>query len=230
MNQVDLPSRPGGTAPHVLVTDLERPELRDEERHHLVTVRRLRDGALVSVTDGDGAWRWCALGDGLSPLSPIRHDPAPAPRLTVAFALVKGQRPELVVQKLSELGIDVIVPFVAARSVVRWQSEKGDRNHDRLATVAREAAQQSRRTWFPTVAPLATFAEVAALEGAVVADMDGPGLDATHRTVLIGPEGGWSDEERVLPSVGLGSTVLRAETAAIAAAVLLTARRDGRVT
>lgn len=229
MNRDDLPVRPGGTAPHVLVADIDRPQLDDDSLHHLRTVRRLRDGDLVSVTDGCGGWRWCELGDPLVVVSPLERDATPSPRLTVGFALVKGQKPELVVQKLTELGVDTIVPFVAARSVVRWDDERADRNHERLAIVAREAAQQSRRTWFPVVAPVSTFEDAAALDGAVMADFDGTPIDASHHTVLIGAEGGWSDDERVLPTVGLGANVLRAETAAIAAATLLSALRDRRV-
>lgn len=154
-------------------------------------------------------------------------DPPPAPLLTVAFALVKGQKPELVVQKLTELGIDEIVPFVAERSVVRWDAEALARNTERLRSVAREAAQQSRRTWFPTVSPVTSFAGIAARHGAVRCEMGGAPLTPEHTTVLIGPEGGWSENEIALPVVGLGPTVLRAETAAIAAATLMCARRAG---
>lgn len=217
--------RPGGTAPHVLVEDLERPVLRSEDRHHLARVRRVRDGDPVSVTDGMGGWRWCAFADELVLTGPIVVDPVPAPVLTVAFALVKGQRPELVVQKLTEVGIDVIVPFVAARSVVQWDGERSTRNHDRLAAVAREAAQQSRRTWFPVVEAVANFEDVAARPGAVQAEAGGRTIGPDTTTVLIGPEGGWSDDELRLPVIGLGPTVLRAETAAIAAGVLLAAHR-----
>jgi 16S rRNA (uracil1498-N3)-methyltransferase len=227
-----LPARPGGTAPHVVVDDVELPVLSVADRHHLERVRRLRAGDPLTVTDGRGRWRWCHLGPDLVPVGDTVHDPEPAPRITVAFALVKGERPELVVQKLTELGVDVIVPFLAERSVVRWDPERADRNAERLRRVAIEAAMQSRRTWLPEVAEVATFAAVAALPGAARADMDGtpPGLD--RPTLLIGPEGGWSEEERsAMPAaVGLGPGVLRAETAAITGAVLLCALRSGLVT
>lgn len=223
-----FPSRPGGTAPHVLVEDIAAPVLSDDEHHHLGRVRRLRVGDAVSVTDGRGAWRWCAYGPSLQVEGPIECDPPPAPRLVLAFALVKGQKPELVVQKLTELGIDEIVPFVAERSVVRWDEDSITRHTARLCTVAREAAQQSRRTWFPDVSPIVSFAEVAARPGAVRCEMGGPPVTAEHTIVLVGPEGGWAESETALPSVGLGSTVLRAETAAIAAATLMSDRRQVR--
>jgi 16S rRNA (uracil1498-N3)-methyltransferase len=224
-------SRPGGTAPHVIVGDVAAPVLADVDRHHLERVRRLRPGDDLTVTDGRGSWRWCRFGPELEPSADTVLDQEPAPRITVAFALVKGERPELVVQKLTELGVDVIIPFVAERSVVRWDPDKADRNTGRLRRVALEASMQSRRTWLPEVAEIASFAGVSALPGAVRADIDGvvPALD--RPTLLIGPEGGWSPHERAaLPAaVGLGPGVLRAETAAITGAALLCALRSGVV-
>lgn len=225
------PDRPGGTAPHVIVGDVAAPVLADADRHHLDRVRRLRPGDDVSVTDGRGSWRWCRFGDELVANGDVVADPAPAPVITVAFALVKGERPELVVQKLTELGVDRIVPFVAERSVVRWDPDKVARNNERLCRVAQEASMQSRRTWVPDVGSLASFAEVAALPGAAGADVGGsaPGLD--RPTLLIGPEGGWAPAERAALAsvVGLGPGVLRAETAAITGAALLCALRSGVV-
>ena len=214
-----------------MVGDVAAPVLADADRHHLEKVRRLRTGDDLTVTDGRGSWRWCRFGPELEPVGETMIDPEPAPRITVAFALVKGERPELVVQKLTELGVDVIIPFVAERSVVRWDPDKADRNAERLRRVALEASMQSRRTWLPEVAEVASFAQVSALPGAVRADLGGaaPGLD--RPVLLIGPEGGWSAGERsaVLPAVGLGDGVLRAETAAITGAALLCALRSGVV-
>ena len=102
----DRPEVPGGTAPHVIVADVASPNLEADDRHHLERVLRLRLGASVSVTDGAGAWRWCRFGPDLLIDGEIECVPAPTPMITVAFALVKGQKPELVVQKLTELGVD----------------------------------------------------------------------------------------------------------------------------
>ena len=153
----------------------------------------------------------------------------PVPNVTVAFALVKGQKPELVVQKLTELGVDSIVPYLAERSVVRWDVDRAATNRKRLIRVAREAAMQSRRCWLPDIAAVATFAGVAALPEAVMADRGGAPLTLATSTVLVGPEGGWSAGERQtgLPAVGLSEHVLRAETAAIAAGVALCGLRAG---
>jgi 16S rRNA (uracil1498-N3)-methyltransferase len=227
----ERPERPGGTAPHVLVADVAAPVLVDADRHHLERVRRLRAGDDLSVTDGRGSWRWCRFGPEISPDGAVVVDPAPAPPITVAFALVKGERPELVVQKLTELGVDRIVPFLAERSVVRWDPNKAGRNIERLRRVALEASMQSRRTWLPEVAGLTSFSEVCALPGAVAAQMGGAAPALERPTLLIGPEGGWSVAERAsLPAVvGLGPGILRAETAAITGAALLCALRSGVV-
>jgi 16S rRNA (uracil1498-N3)-methyltransferase len=120
---------------------------------------------------------------------------------------------------------------VAERSVVRWDQDKAVRNQVRLNSVARQAAMQSRRCWLPTVRPLATFTEVAALPGSVAADRDGEPPSLEHPTVLVGPEGGWSpaERERLPARVRLGDLVLRAETAAIVASATLSQLRAGLV-
>jgi 16S rRNA (uracil1498-N3)-methyltransferase len=221
---------PAGAKAHAFVADLDAPALDDADRHHLERVLRLRAGEAVTVSDGRGRWRACrfATDAALQVDGPVVVEPEPEPSLTVAFALVKGERPEWVVQKLTEVGIDRIVPFVAERSVVRWDDAKAARNHERLLQIAREAAMQSRRAWLPAVEPVTTFADLASRSGAAIAERGGASPSPEQPTVLIGPEGGWSDGERArgLPTVGLGGTVLRAETAAIAAGVLLTAARQ----
>lgn len=228
-DEFGLPDRPGGTAPHVIVDSVFEPALHDADAHHLAKVLRLRDGDLVSATDGRGQWCWCAFRSSeLEILADPQFVPAPKTVLTVGFALVKGSKPELVVQKLTELGIDIITPFVAERSVVRWDDAKIARQGERLTRVAREASMQSRRVWLPTIRDVARFSELVSVPGTVRADRDGAHLSTDHTTVLIGPEGGWAENETTLtPSVGLGPQVLRAETAAIAAGTLMAALRDG---
>jgi 16S rRNA (uracil1498-N3)-methyltransferase len=151
--------------------------------------------------------------------------------VTVAFALTKGDRPEWVVQKLTEIGVDVIRPFVAAHSVVRWDADKASAHHARFERVAREAAMQSRRAWLPRVEPLASFGEAVAGVGpaAALAHPGGEPPKLDRPALLVGPEGGFSEDEVScgLPAVGLGPTVLRAETAALAAGLALAWLRAG---
>ena len=221
----------GSQGPHVFVSDLHVLDLDDDDRHHLERVLRLRAGDALTASDGAGRWRPCRFGSPLEAVGEIRNVHRPAPAVTVGFALVKGGRPELIVQKLTELGVDAVRPFTAERSVVRWDAAKVAANHRRLTRVAREACAQSRRCYVPEVAPAVPFAEVAGLPGAVRADRGGPPAPADLATVLVGPEGGWSDAERrsVPATVGLGPHVLRAETAAIAAGVVLAGVRFGAV-
>jgi len=222
----------GGAAPHVLVADVEAPVLDEATLHHVSRVRRLRPGDALTVTDGAGAWRPARFtgGTAVDPAGEVAHVPAPSPEITVAFALTKGDKPELVVQKLTELGVDRIVPFRAARSVARWDEAKAARHHQRLVAVARGACEQSHRCWLPVVEPVADVAELAR-RGAVRLDRGSAGLSLDRPFVAVGPEGGWSDEERDLLAgcAGLGPHVLRAETAAITAGALLGAMRSGMV-
>ncbi len=162
--QVSSGAGPGsvGAAAHAFVRDLDAPVLAAEDRHHLERVLRLRRGEQVTVSDGAGGWRACSFGSELQPEGDVTHDPAPSPPITVAFALLKGERPELVVQKLTELGVDRIVPMVTARCIVQWSATQSERHGERLRRIAREAAMQSRRSWLPTVEEVRPFAEVAA--------------------------------------------------------------------
>src|SRR4051794_2925819 len=102
---------------HAFVVDIDTPALDDADRHHLARVLRLGPGDVMTIADGRGRWRGCRFGDALEPLGPVEHDEPARPEIGVGFALVKGNRPELVVQKLTEIGVDRITPFVADRSV-----------------------------------------------------------------------------------------------------------------
>ena len=218
-------------AAHVFVADLAAPELAPDDRHHLERVLRLRPGQDITVSDGDGSWRRCRFGPALEPVDEICHDERPAPTVTIAMALTKGERLDWAVQKLTELGVDRVVPMEAARSVVRWERDRVAHHTERLRRIARQAAMQSRRTWLPAVEDLRPFAEVAASTGAALAEPGGPPPSVDRPTVLVGPEGGWSPEEAATPvsRVGLGPTILRTETAAVACGTLLCGLRAGLV-
>jgi 16S rRNA (uracil1498-N3)-methyltransferase len=217
--------------PFVFVDDLDAPTLRDDDRHHLVRVLRTRSGGPVVLGDGAGGWRTGVLGaTDVEATGPVQRWAPPRPELTIGFALVKGDKPELIVQKLTELGVDRIVPFRADRSVVRWDDAKATKAVARLRTVARAAAMQSHRPVLPTVEDVADIAALAARPGAALADRTGAAPSLDRPVLLVGPEGGWTDAERqAAPGVALGAHVLRAETAAVTAGSLLTALRAGLI-
>jgi 16S rRNA (uracil1498-N3)-methyltransferase len=217
-------------AAHVFVADLAAPELSADDRHHLERVLRLRAGEDVTVSDGAGRWRLCHFAGGLEPAGDVHVDERPSPPLTIGVALTKGERLDWAVQKLTELGVDAIVPFAATRSVVRWDPDRAGPHVERLRRIAHQAAMQSRRTWLPTLDDLRSFAEVTALTGVALAEPGGDPPSLARPVVLVGPEGGWSEEEAgAAAHVDLGPTVLRAETAAVTAGTLLCGLRAGLV-
>ena len=230
MSSLETAAGDARSGPHVLVADVNTPEPAVEDRHHLERALRLRPGDALTVGDGAGRWRPCRFGERVEPVGGVVTVAAPRPALAVGFAVLKGGRSETVVQKLTELGIDRIVPFVAERSVVRWDEAKSVRHLHRWRRVAREAVMQCRRLWLPEVEPVRVLGELD-LRGAALAVAEGRTLSAGENYVLVGPEGGWTEGElaSVARHVCLGPHIMRAETAAIAAAAMLGARRSGRL-
>ena|SRR5437763_14754119 len=231
----------------------DRIEVGGEDGHHLARVLRLRPGETVTVADGSGGWRAYVVGEIGTPAGSgagrgavVRLDatagpdrePALEPRLAVAFALTKGEKPELVVQKLTELGVDRIVPVLAERSVARPDAAKARVAVERWRRIAREAAGQCRRATLPVVEELCPLPELARHPGLVVAERGGVAAGALgvppggDMVVVVGPEGGLADAEvealEPWARLDLGPHVLRAETAAIVAAALLAGRRRSR--
>jgi 16S rRNA (uracil1498-N3)-methyltransferase len=197
-------------------------------------VLRLRPGEEVTASDGVGGWRRCEYGGNgrVVAVGDIEVVARPAPLVTVAFALTKGERPEWTVQKLAEAGVDRIIPMTTGRSVVRWDGDKAARQVVRLRAVVVAAAMQSRQVWLPVVDGVVSFTQLAltrlappqlAPPGAALAQMGGDPPSLERPFILVGPEGGWDEAELAsgLPFVTLGPTVLRAETAAMAAGLLL---------
>jgi len=217
-----------GSAAHLFVDDLRTPELSADDAHHVGRVLRVRPGEEVTLSDGRGSWvaaRWTAAGPPEVVGDPVL-EPGPRTPATVAVSVPKRDRPELVVQKLTEIGVDRILLFEASRSVVRWDGEAAQRHLARLHRVAREAAMQSRRVRLPVVAR-ATWSELLSEEAAAIAEPGGQPPPSGLRAVVVGPEGGFTEAELAdarasgLPPVSLGPTVLRVETAAIVAATIV---------
>ncbi|MCD4534514.1 16S rRNA (uracil(1498)-N(3))-methyltransferase [Nocardioides sp. cx-169] len=217
-----------------------------DEAHHAVAVRRTRVGERVVITDGRGRSVTGSVAETgkrlLSVTAEVVHDlPEPSPSLVVVQALPKGDRGELAVEVLTEVGVDRVVPWAASRSVAVWKGERAAKSLSRWRATAREAAKQSRRVWHPVVTELATTADVAALVAGVdlavvlhedaavpLAGLEFP-LSGTV-LVVVGPEGGLSDDEVAAfvhagaVSVRLGAEVLRTSTAGVAACAALLAR------
>lgn len=215
------------------------------EGHHAAAVRRLRTGERADLSDGAGTLaEGVVTGAGKDSVTldivAVHTVPAPQPRLTVAQALPKGDRGELAVELMTEVGVDAIIPWAAERSITKWQAERGAKALAKWRATAREAAKQSRRAWLPEVADLATTTTLArrvATACAIVLEADASAklhelpLPASGEVLLlVGPEGGISPAERsALRDAGavearLGPTVLRTSTAGAAAAAILLTR------
>ncbi|GHJ45398.1 ribosomal RNA small subunit methyltransferase E [Catellatospora sp. TT07R-123] len=239
------------SAPLFLVDKLPAGEsytLGGVEGHHAATVQRLRVGEQLLLADGRGGLATAvvtAVGKGALDvaITSRAYDDPPAPRLTVAQGIAKGDRGELAVQAMTEVGVDEILPWAAARSVAQWRGDRGAKSREKWAAVAREAAKQARRTWLPEVGgdpDVSTKQLAQRLAGAAAAYVLHE--EATERLaaaalpdsgeiiLVVGPEGGIDAAEvaaftaaGAVP-VRLGSTVLRTSTAGVAALSVLSAR------
>jgi 16S rRNA (uracil1498-N3)-methyltransferase len=224
--------------PLFLVPSLDIDVLDGPEGHHAADVMRLRVGERLLLGDGRGGTACAvvtAVGKGRLELSTVerRYTDPPAPRLVVAQGIAKGERGELAVQAMTEVGVDEIVPWAAVRSVARW---KDDRPLRRWRATAREAAKQARRAWLPVVSePVSTGALAARVTfvlheeaTARLSTVDVPERDEV--VLVVGPEGGVALEELAAFTaagavpVRLGDTVLRTSTAGVAALALLSGR------
>ena len=217
------------SAAHVFVDDITDVQLSDEDLHHLGRVMRLRHGEVVSCSDGRGRWRlgrWC---DGVECETEIFDSAPRVHTLTVAIVPLKGDRSDLVVEKLVEIGIDRIVVLEPTEfAVVRWSPEKSQQALERYRRIVRAAAMQSRQVFLPEVAgPISLAALVNTGEQVALAEPGGETPVSSVQTLIIGPEGGFSATERdqIPAKVDLGSSILRADTAAIVGAALMVAHR-----
>jgi 16S rRNA (uracil1498-N3)-methyltransferase len=216
------------------------------EGHHAATVRRLRAGEELVLSDGAGGVADCVVigpaeGGLRLTVTAVRRLPPPDPRFVLVQALAKGERGELAVELAVELGVDEVVPWAAARSVVRWEGARGQRSLERWRSTARAAAKQSRRAWLPSVSEPASTREVAGLvaaaagalvlhEAAAVPLGSVPLPDRGDLVLVVGPEGGIDAVELAAfadagaTTVRLGSPVLRTSTAGAAALAALSLR------
>jgi 16S rRNA (uracil1498-N3)-methyltransferase len=242
--------------PVAFAPDEKSAKLGAEETRHLRDVLRLQSGDEIYVFDGAGREFLCVVlsiaraSAELSVIAEVEPTRPESPlNLTLAIALLKGEKFDLVIQKATELGVRHIVPLATERGDVRLRdSADANRRVTRWRRIALEAAKQTGRAFVPTVGALLTFTSLSMIpdgkedqsSGRVTrlmfSERDGRSLSETtndlagHPTeivALVGPEGGWTDEEIGLAREGgwqivtLGGRTLRAETAAIVALTLL---------
>ena len=234
------------TPPLFLVPDLGDGEvvvLTGAEAHHAATVKRLIPGEPALLSDGRGGLarvRVRSVGPDRVVFEVLSRGSlaAPQPRLVVVQALPKGERAELAVELLTELGADEIVPWSAARSISQWKGERAGKGLAKWRRAATAAAKQGRRARLPVISELvgsmqvATRIEAAGLALLLHEDADEPlaGVPvpaAGEVLLVVGPEGGLSPEELALFAdrggrpVRLGPEVLRTSTAGAAALAVL---------
>ena len=234
---IRIPVPPGALRPGKL-------ELPEAESRRARTVLRLEVGDAVELFDGAGLAapaRVSAMTDVVTvDVGPVR-EAGRAPPLCIAQALAKGEKMELVIQKATELGAAEIVPFASARAVVKLDAAKAHERVSRWRKIAQEAARQCGRADTPEIAELATLDAVLARPGACGLLYEGATdvrlgafLDAAGDapvTMLIGPEGGFTEDEVARSRaagaaiVGLGARILRTETVALAALAIALHRR-----
>lgn len=214
-------------------------DLKGPEAKHAITVRRMRVGEEIQLTDKRGlrvrGHVDSILGNTLNVrVASVEQDPQPVIQLTLIQALAKGDRDELAIQAATELGLSNVIPWQADRSVSRWIGIKEDKGVERWQSIVTEAAKQSLNTWHPSVGSPVQGVRVAELSGSfdltLVLDptatvgIGSQKFNAGSKIALVvGPEGGISDaelealEKSGAIRVNLGAPVLRTSTAGIAA-------------
>jgi len=222
----------------------DRVSIDGAEARHAVTVSRLAVGETVSIGNGRGL---IVTGQVVTAehtelaieVAEIRDVPRSSPAIVLAQALAKGDRDELAVQVSTELGVDAVIPWTAARSISRWEGNKIAKGHDRWSAITREATKQSIRAWLPDVldlvstnqlAKLAAHTRVLVLEPTADEALTAVELDDRDVVLVVGPEGGIAPHELdALVAAGaslvrLGDGVLRTSTAGPAAIAVLSAK------
>lgn len=234
-----------------LVDDLETTTVggqvvvRGAEAKHAVTVSRVRAGEFLRVGNGRGlvveGTVAEAAGDRLTlDVTTVVAHAVVARRLVLVQALAKGDRDELAVQAATELGVDEVVPWAAARSISRWEGPKVAKGMARWQAIAREATKQSIRPWQPVVSGVVSTADLSRrAAGATVVVLEPTASTALSNVplpesgdilIVVGPEGGIAPHELdALRGVGalearLGDSILRTSTAGPAALAVLSVR------
>jgi len=234
----------------VETSDLDSPvfNIKGTEAHHALRVRRVKEKEKLVVTDGFGLVgevEVLALGPGDQVTVKVVNKKSKTkkkPKVTVAQALAKGERSDLAIESLTEVGVDEIVPWQANRCIVKWD-DKSDKGVEKWKQIARESSKQSRRAFFPEITNCLDSKKLVGIfknySKVIVLDPDSDILftELVEQIVedvllVIGPEGGIEENEMQLfcengaLTATLGETILRTSTAGgISAAILLSKTR-----
>lgn len=214
------------------------------EAKHASTVSRIRVGERLTIGNGRGLVIGTEVISSTKDRVELRVTTLAqhvqlTPRLTLVQALAKTDRDERAIESATELGIDRVIPWSAARSVSKWEGPKIDKSVAKWASIVREATKQSIRPYVPEVtAPCTTTALVSTLVGQQILVLDPTGdkplgsfiPSQSDIAIVVGPEGGLSPEELDQFRAGgahilsMGSNILRTSTAGPAALAILNAK------
>lgn len=209
------------------VDDVESPALSTANEHHLRHVLRAREGEEIVVTNGRGSWALCVVDShAIRRVSDVYVDP-PLADTTLYLAPLKGDHGDWAVVKATEVGVRRIVPLHSERAVVKLKGERREKVLARWRRLTSEAAGQCRRTYDVDVTDPLEVKDVPV--DVAVCDLGASGDWRGVTSIAVGPEGGWAPSEwdTARRRVGLGPTVLRAETAGVVGAALLAFQAGG---
>lgn len=229
-------------------TDLDRVKVDDivqldgDEAKHAISVRRMRVGEAIQLTDGHGV-RVKGVVHSVEQKQLTLHalevlrEAQPKIQITLIQALAKGDRDELAIQAATELGAMAVIPWQAERSISRWVESKASKGQARWQTICDEAAKQSLRAWHPTVAmpqgskqliqTFANFDQVLVLDPTAAVGIGQLPAIGPKAAIVVGPEGGIEQAELELFAsngairVHLGESILRTSTAGLVAIAAL---------
>lgn len=217
------------------------------EGRHAAAVLRLQPGEQLRLVDGEGTCAEATVAAVVDRqaldvrVDRVAHEALPVPRLVVVQGLPKGDRGELAVELLTEVGVDAIIPWSAASCIAHWRGDRRERAHRRWSDAAQAAAKQSRRSRFPVVEDLASTADVIVrlrkaslalvLDETAAVPLSSAALPMQGEVVVVvGPEGGITQEERRAfvdagaTCVRLGPGIMRTSSAGMAALAVLLSR------
>lgn len=214
--------------------------LYEQDIHHIIKVMRYKENDQIEVVSNEQVYL-CNI-DSLEPFSisiikKYFEDRNLNINLTIGVSLVTEQKFDLILQKLTELGVNKIIPLKTERSIVKIDGKKLSKKYERWQMICKEASEQSHRTNIPIIGPIMNLEEISKENYALklicsLTEQSKPLKDVLtkeikHLLFIIGPEGGFSSQEETLLinnqfiPISLGKRILRVETATIYVASII---------